>query len=361
MKKFAIAILMLLVSAGALFAQADLQPLVVVKLNKSETITVKQLKSRVDTYQKQIGKSLTVEEKKMVLDSLIEEKLILQAAAKAGISIPDSTVDQYFLQGMSQQVGANVTEKELNDLVKKSQGVTLDQLLQSQVGMNVVEYKAYLKNQLIAQQYVVQTKQAELKAVAPTDDEVRLFYESNKSSFVWNDMMKVFMIIVPKGTDSTAAMNKLGDLRTKFIDKKMTAEQITVQSKMDGSGYQAGEMLLPKTEAAATSLGMPFQSLLFVFSQPEEFVSEINETESDYRIISVRKKYAAKMLALDDVVQPETTVTVYNYILSNLAQQKQMQFIQVAAQQIATELNNDTNVERKKTGAALDKLLEWGE
>lgn len=361
MKKFAIAVLTLLVSAGALFAQADLQPLVVVKLNKSETITVKQLKSRVDTYQKQIGKALTVDEKKMVLDSLIEEKLILQAAAKTGISIPDSTVDQYFLQGMSQQVGANVTEKELNDLVKKSQGVTLDQLLQSQVGMNVAEYKAYLKNQLIAQQYVVSVKQAELQAVAPTDDEVRLFYESNKASFVWNDMMKIFMIIVPKGNDAAAALNKCGELRTKYVDKKLTAEQITVQSKADGSGFQAGEMLLPKTEAAGMSIGMPFQNLLRVFSQEEGFVSDINETDGDYRIISIRKKYAAKMLALDDVVQPETTVTVYNYILQNLAQQKQMQFIQVAAQQIASDLNNDTNVERKKTGAALDKLLEWGE
>ena len=50
---------------------------------------------------------------------------------------------------MSQQVGANVTEKELNDLIVKTQGVTLDELLTAQVGMNVAEYKTYLKNQLI--------------------------------------------------------------------------------------------------------------------------------------------------------------------------------------------------------------------
>lgn len=361
MKKFAIAMLMLLVSAGALFAQADLQPLVVVKLNKNETITVKQLKSRVDTYQKQIGKSLSIDEKKMVLDSLIEERLILQAAQKAGLSIPDSVVDQYFLQGMSQQVGANVTEKELNDLIKKSQGITLDQLLQSQVGMNVAEYKAYLKNQLIAQQYVVQQKQAELQAVAPTDDEIRLFYESNKASFVWNDMMKVFMVIVPAGNNPDAAKNKMSDIRNKIVDGKMTIDQVIVQSKVADSGYQAGEMILPKIEASALSLGMSYQNLLYLFSQDEGFISDLQETDVDYRIISVRKKYSAKMLTLSDVVQPETTVTVYDYIRQNLAQQKQMQFIQVAAQEIAKELNTDANVERKKTGAALDKLLEWGE
>lgn len=361
MKKIAITMLLLLASAGALFAQADLQPLVVVKLNKNETITVKQLKSRVDTYQKQIGKTLTLDEKKMVLDSLIEERLILQAAQKAGLAIPDSAVDQYFLQGMSQQVGANVTEKELNDLVKKSQGITLDQLLQAQVGMNVTEYKAYLKNQLIAQQYVVQQKQAELQAVAPTDDEIRLFYENNKASFVQNDMMKVFLTIIPKGTNPDDAKNKLGDIRNKIVDKKLTIDQIVVQSRAENSGYQAGEMILPKIESSAMSLGMTYQNLLYLFAQEEGFLSDVQETQSDYRLISVRKKYSAKMLSLSDVVQPETTVTVYDYIRQNLAQQKQMQYIQVAAQEIAKELNNDANVERKKTGAALDKLLEWGE
>ena len=42
MKKLAL-MSVLMLSAVALFAQADLQPLVTVKLNKSETITLKQL------------------------------------------------------------------------------------------------------------------------------------------------------------------------------------------------------------------------------------------------------------------------------------------------------------------------------
>ena len=68
---------------------------------------------------------------------------------------------------------------------------------------------------------------------------------------------------------------------------------------------------------------------------------------------------AAKMLSISDVVQPETTITVYDYIRSNLGQQKQMQFIQAAAQEISNSLNTPENVERKKTGDALTKLLSW--
>lgn len=360
MKKIILAFMMLLVTTGLAFAQTtDLQVLAVVKYNKSESITVKQVKLRVNAYEKQMGRKLAAEDRKKVLDSLIEEKLMLQAASKAGISIPDSTVDQYFAQGMSQQLGANVTEKELAELVKKTQGITLDEMLTQQVGMTIPEYKAYLKNQLTIQQYVVQSKQNDLQKIAPSDDEIRAFYEGNKASFVQTDMVKLFMIIVPKDGSPDTALTKMNDLRNKYVENKITADQLSVQSKVEGSGYQAGELLLPKTEASAMSIGMKYQNLLVLFAQKEGFISDIQETDQDYRLLKVMEKYDAKMLAISDVVQPGTTITVYDYIRSNLGQQKQMQFIQVAAQELATSLNTSENVEWKKSGDALTKLLTW--
>ncbi len=361
MKKIALTLMILLLASVSVFAQNDLQVLAVVKYNKNESITVKQLKARCDIYQKQINRALTVDEKKTLLNTLIDEKLILQAAQKSGISIPDSYVDQYFMQGMSQSLGVNVTEKELAEVVKKTQGITLDELLVKQVGMNVSEYKNYLKNQLMMQQYVVKENQAELQKIAPTDEEIRMAYESNKSSFVWNDMIKVLLVIVEKGSDPDAAKLKLADLLNKYNDKKLTADQIAVQSEVEGSGYQAGEILVPKNEQSATGMGMTFQNLLYLFSQDEGFNSDIQETDNDYRFVSIIKKYGAKMLAIGDIVQPETTVTVYDYIRSSLAQQKQMAYVQQAAQNMSKALNTSDNVEMKKSGAALDKLLSWGE
>lgn len=362
MKKIAVGLMMLFAVAGMCFAQSnDLQVLAVVKLNKSESITVKQLKTRVSTYQKQNQRSLSVEEKQQVLDALIDEKLMLQAAQKAGLTVSDTYVSQYFQQLMAAQTGLNISEKELNDLIKQSQGKTLDQLLTEQVGMNTTDYKAYLKNQLIIQQYVLQQRQKEIQAIAATDDEIRMFYESNKKSFVWDDMMKIFMVIVPKGDDADAAKIKLNDLRNKYVDKKLTADQLTVQSNAEGSGYQAGELLLPKTEQGAAAIGMPFQNIILLFSQSEGFVSDIQDTTSDYRFIAVGKKYDAKMLGISDLVQPETTVTVYDYIRSNLSQQKQQMYLQTAAQELADGLDTAENVDRKKSGDALNKLLDWGE
>lgn len=359
MKKLVLALTVLFLATGALFAQSDLQALAIVKLNKSETITLKQLKARCEIYQKQLGKSLTSAERKMVLDTLIEEKLMVQAAQKAGLSIPDSYVDQYFLQGISQSIGQVVTEKELTEIVQKTQNKTLDEFLIAQTGMSVSEYKGYLKNNLLIQQYVSKQSQAELMSIAPSDEEIRLAYESNKSSFVWNDMLKVLLVIVQKDSNADAAKMKLNDLLNKYKEKKLTAEQIALQSQTEGSGYQAGEILVPKNESSAIGLGMSFNNLLFIFSQNEGFVSDLEETEKDYRFISILKKYDAKMLGISDIVQPDTTVIVYDYIRKLLTQQKQAAYVTQKAQDLSKSYHTAENVEMKKTGDALDKLLSW--
>ena len=360
MKKIIAVLSVLMLTSFAVFAQSDLQVLAVVKLNKNESITLKQLKTRCESYEKQMGgRALTIDEKKQVLDTLIEEKLIVQAAAKDGISIPDSYVDQYFAQYMSQTLGVAVTEKDLDELLRKQQGKSLDEVLVAQTGMNKTEYKSQLKNTLLMQQYIIQKNQAEIQKVAATDDEIRMAYESNKSSFVWNDMIKMLLVIVPKGSNPDAAKQKTVDFLSKYNSKALTAEQIAVQSQAENSGVQAGVGLFPKTEAAAAGIGMSLQNLMFVFNQKEGYTSDVEETADDYRFLSVIKKYDAKMLAIGDLVQPETTVTVYDYIRSNLTQQKQQIYVNNAANSIAKELHTAENVDMKKTGAALDKLLDW--
>ena len=360
MKKIISALSILLLTAGMCFTQSDLQVLTIVKYNKSESITVKQLKTRCDTYEKQLGQKLTLDQKKQVLSALVDEKLVLQAAAKTGISIPDSTVDQYFLEAMSQSVGASVTEKQLNDYFK-TQGTTLDAELQKQTGMNVTEYKAYLKNQLIAQQYVIQQRQEQIQAVAPTDAEIRAFYEGNKASFVWSDMVRVMFVGVAKGTNADSAKNKCTELRNKYVDKKLTKDQILSQAQVANAGYSAEEGLLPKTEAGAAQVQLSYESLLGLYEMNVGYVSDVTERDDAYIFIVLTGKYSAKMLALSDVVTPDSTTTVYEYIRSNLAASKAQSYIQQAAQEVADELRKPEYIEEKKTGAALDKLLNWGD
>ena len=56
------------------------------------------MKNRVKSYELRTGRKLTVDEKKKVLEELVQEKVMQQAAVKGGITIPDSAIDQYCAQ-----------------------------------------------------------------------------------------------------------------------------------------------------------------------------------------------------------------------------------------------------------------------
>ncbi len=360
MKRIFIGIALFVTMAASVFAASnnDLTPLAVIKLNKSETITLKQLKARVEFLRKETGvQDLTVEQKKQVLEALVSEKLVAQAAAKDGIAISDSQVDAAFLNTFSQQLGQQVTESQLSDLIQRQTGKSLGVYMQEQTGMSLTEYKEYLKNQLVAQQYVYAKKQEELKKVSATDDEIRQAFEMNKSSFVWNDMMKLFLVIVPKGTDAAAAKKKTNALLSQYKGGKGAEEKIKTSSE-NGTVYQAGYMLIGKTAAQAQQLGWSYDKVLELFGNKKGFVSELSETDTDYQFYAIMDKYSAKMLSISDIIEPESTVTVYDFIKERLTQQKQSQFLATAAQDIAKSLTTSSNVDRKKSGSALDKLME---
>ncbi len=348
-------------ACAAVYAQSDLTPLANIKLNRSETITLKQLKARVNTYQLQTqSPSFTVEQKKEVLDAMIDEKLVVQAAQKAGLNITDSQVNQYFLQSIAQQVGRQVTEAEFSAIVRQQTGKTLDEFMQMQVGMNLADYKAFLKNQLVAQQYVVSQHQSELQNVSPTDDEIRAFYEMNKSSFVQSDILKLFLVIVPRGDDAAAARRQADELYNEIKNGKTTPDELKAQVARPDAGFQAGDLFVSKTAQSAQQMGISYTALLDLFTKDTGFISDMNETATDYQFYVIRSKYDAKMLSLDDVVQPDTTITVYEYIRNLLTQQKQSAFILEAVQQETEKLRTPANFTMLKTGAELDTLLaDW--
>ncbi|MBO4404936.1 MAG: SurA N-terminal domain-containing protein [Treponema sp.] len=362
MKKILLSAVFILGLAGSVFAQNDLQALAVVKLNKSETITVRTLKSRVGFVLKQYEpygvSELSAEQRQQILESLIDEKLINQAAAKEGIVVTDSEVNASFLDTFSQQLGQQVTESQLSELIKKQTGKTLDEYLKDNSGMNTSEYKAYLRSQLVAQKYVYSKKQAELSKVAASDEEIRKAYDLNKATFVWNDMMKLYLVMVPKGSDETQARAKATDFRNQYAKDAAYGAKLKSDSE-NGKSFRAGELIVAKTSQQAVQLGWNYDKIIELFQNNAGFVSDITETNTDFQFYAVIKKYDAKMLSISDTVQPESNVTVYEYIKNNLTRQKQSQFLAEAAQQVANSLDTPANVERKKTGDELVKLLSW--
>jgi len=122
---------------------------------------------------------------------------------------------------------------------------------------------------------------------------------------------------------------------------------------------KAGDIYVSRTPQAAQQLGISIEALGALFGQSIGFFSEITETPNDFQFYVVRERLEAKMLKLDDEIQPESATTVYEYIRSGLTQEKQTQFLTEAIKEVTTKLRTPQNFEMVKTGDALDKLLAW--
>lgn len=351
---------LLIFCVASVFAQStDLQPLATINITKTESITLMQLKQRVESYKLQTGlTSFTVDQKKEILDGMINEKLIVQAAQKSGISLTDAQVNEFFLDNMQKQLGQPLTEAQLSQLVKEQTGLSLDEYIQNQVGMNLKEYKSYLKNQLIAQQYILNTKKDEIMAASmPTDEEIRSYYELKKSAFFQSDILKLFLVIVPKNNDEKAARKKATTLLEELKSNKTSPDKLKILQQTDNS-FQAGDIFISKTEQAAMQLGINYKGLMELFTKNVGHFSELSSTATDFQFYIIRDKYDAKLLTLSDVIQPDSTTTVYEFIKLNLAQQKQAQNMSKAVEDVTKNLRVAENYKMLKSGSALDKLLE---
>jgi hypothetical protein len=334
----------------------DLQPLATIKVQRSESITLRQLKSRVEMYKKQGVTSFTLDQKKEMLDAMIDEKLVVQAAQKSGIVITDSQVNQYFIENISSQMGTRVTEAEFAAYIKQNTGKSLDEYIREETGLNVADFKAHLKNQLIANQYLLQQRQEELRQQTATDKEIRDYYSLNQTQFTQSEMVKLFLVIIPKGTDAQASRKQITDVYGEIKNQKPNLEDIK-KRYANSDALRAADIFVSRTPQAATQLHISADQLTELFGRSSGFVADVLETATDFQFYVVREKYPAKMLTLSDGIQPESTTTLYEYLKDLIGQQKQAQYMSAAIKDITTELRTPANYQMLKTGAALDALL----
>lgn len=343
---------------AGVFAQADLQPIATVTLTRSEPITLKQLRTRCDAYQQEQGRALTLDERKRVLDTMINERLVVQAAERDGVRVTDAEVNQQFAAMLSQQVGRTITEAEFATLVQRQTGMGMDDFMRAQNGMSLAEYKMFLRNELFAQRYLMVKNEAELQRLpAPTDSDIRTHYEKRKLNFVQPDMAKLFLVVVPKtGAD---ALRKATEMQTQLKQNPRAAVEIRARSKEPNSGYQVGDLYINKNETAAAELGISMDALLKIFAMNKDAVSDVSETSGDYQTFVMVDKYPAKILNLDDVIQPGTTTTVYEAIRAELFMAVRRDFLAGALARMITDLRKPENFRILRSGADLDRTLSW--
>lgn len=362
MKRIAIGTFFALAGMFCAAAQNLMQPLAVVKYNDSETVTVKEVKDLVDSQEKEAGRKLSPQEREQIYEAVINQKLVLQAAKKAGVTVQATEIDQTFLSNISQQLRLPrvYSEKELDDLVRQEKKIPFAQFVKEETGMTIAEVKNnMIRPVLVVQRYIVTQKQSELQKVAATDKEIRDYYELNKTNFNRPDSLTIFLVAAPKQGNPNAKSKiegLLADLKSgKTSVDKMRAENTDPQK----SGYMSGNAFIMKTPQSAAQLGISTEQLLAMFDEPLNKPSDVRENPQSYQFYVILEKYPAKSLELSDVIQPNSTETVYEMIRGALTQRKQYQFLEKARQDLLKSLNTAENVQRKKTGDELIKLLSW--
>jgi len=329
------------------FAQADLQPAAIVNLTKSEPITVKQFRTEVERVEKSLRRSLSEKERRDVLDSLINEKLAIQAAEKDKIVVSESEVNQQINQlknQMVQALGRQPTDAEFAAAIK------------NETGMEFSAFRDQARRQLTTQKYLMSKKQSSFENIkVPTDADITSAYNLTKSQFVRPDTVRFSMIQIEYGPDaaSKTKAKELADKLNKEINSSPTKfDEVVLRGQTPNSGFQAGDGgYLPRNMDAAQVVGQDFITTAFNLKQGE--VSKLMEGIRGYQIIKVTETYAQKNLELDDIFQLGSRVTVRNYIGNSLLQERQMEALTKATQELVAELRAG------KTFQVFEKNLNW--
>jgi parvulin-like peptidyl-prolyl isomerase len=315
------------------FAQADLQPVAIVRLTKSEPITVKQYRTEVEKLEAQAGRLLSRDERRQVLDVMINSKLLMQAAERDRITVSDNELNQQLQQmrsSMAQSIGRQPTDTEFAQAVR------------NETGLELPAFREELRKELLTQKYLMEKKGATLNALKPpTEQEILNMYALNRAQLVRPESVRISMISVP-------FENATSKTRAKEIADRLVRDIGTNPARFDeailkgkplnpNADYTAGDAgYLPRNPQAQQLVGQDFMNAAFSLKQGE--VSRLIETRQAYQIIKITETYGQKNLELDDIFELGTPYTVRDYIGNTLLQEAQQTLLAKVTQELVTEL-----------------------
>ena len=344
-------ILFLLTSLTVLpaFAQLDLQSVAIVRLTRSEPITVRQLRAELETLAWQelaprlrrpptteevtrTALSSTVEQRRQVLDVMINERLALQAAERDRITVTDNEINQHInqlRQQMAQGIGRMPTEAEFATAIR------------NETGQDFPAFRETLRRQAIVQRYMMAQKEHLFRNIPePTEAEIVNFYNLSRTDFIRPDTIRFTMIQVPFGADAasrTRAREVANGLTQQIGTNPARFDEAVMRAQLPNSAYRAGDGgFLPRNVQAQQMTGAEFMNVAFSLQQGE--VSRLIEGPRAYHIIKITETFPQTALGLDDILDLGSRMTVRQFIWRSLFQQRQHEVMERAQRELITEL-----------------------
>lgn len=214
-----------------------------------------------------------------VLDVLIGQVLLWQAAEKANLLATNEEIDRLY-----------------NSYLDQYPNTDAFLLKMKQEGYNEESYRKELKQRLSAKNWVEQNV---LKNLQVSDAEIHEFYTSNKQRFILSEQVHAHHILIKLDNDSNK--NTKRNARKKLIkikDELKAGGDFTVLAKKYSQGpsaAQGGDL----GYFTRGKMVKPFEDAAFKLAPGE--VSDIVETQFGYHLIKVTEKKQAATIKEEEV------------------------------------------------------------
>ncbi|HOE83847.1 MAG TPA: peptidylprolyl isomerase [Sphaerochaeta sp.] len=341
-KGFVATVSVILMATSLLTAATISAPAATVKLTKTVPISMAELESEVRQYQesaKASGGDPTTVDPLQVLNLLINNELFRQGAARDGVKITDAMIDSAYASqkaSIEASYGQRLTDEQFAQVIVNNFG-------------SVADYRTMIGEQLLVDSYVRLMKASDLnKAITIPESEITSFYRKYRTQFVSPETVKLSHIYIPftdNETTNRANKAKLDDVARRISSGALSFEKAVVEYSEDAqSKSKAGDigwLTMDNTDALA-GLGDAFFDA--AFSTEVGMTSAVVTSLTGYHILKVLTYSEPKILALDDVISPETTVTIRAYITDQLSQAKQEEVYIKAINDLVSDLRKSATV-----------------
>jgi peptidyl-prolyl cis-trans isomerase SurA len=343
-KRLGSLLVLLFIFTTAMHADLIDQPVASVFLLKNEFITSLQVQEKLELFQAygaQAKVDMSNLTKKKILDSLIDETLIYQAAERENIKITSNELNKMAFDNKS-----NV-EKQLNGKITDDQ---FRQLIKQQTGLSWEDYLKNLEQQYIQQTYIMKAKKKELEQIPqPTEEEIQASFEKNAQNLVNPKFVKLSHIFVStlnldaagKAKAKENINNILNQLKQGSKSFDSLAEQFSEDTQTKYNAGLIGYVAINDANAKKTFGPETFDK---IFTMKTGDVKGIYESPTGFHIFKVTDVVPATMLGLDDKVRPGSEITVRQYLKSTLYQEKQQKAIQQAVLDLLAELRAEADI-----------------
>ncbi len=334
--------LILLLVTNHIFTDIIDKTAATVKLEKLEVITVKQLRQKIEAIENRTKIKLNLEDRNKLLDLLIGEILISQAASMEKITVTKSEINARIklakkTGGLSLNLNRELTDTEFRSLIQQS-GLTWD------------EYIKQMEKVSIQQKYVMQKKQPFFDSIAePAEDEIEDFYQSNKTAFVSPDMVRFKHIFIDtrnltEKKEKDQAQNRAEEIYRELQNGIPFEDLVVKYSDDKSSRYKGGDFgyLRRDDQARKQLLGKEFFEAPFKMKEGE--ISGVLKSNIGFHIIKIAEIVPFKLLKLNDKIPPQSKVTVRDEIRAQLMQRKQAEYYQQALLDLLEELKKKAEI-----------------